>query len=454
MKKTKILLTSFIVIALVAVGIAAARINYINSKVKEWDNLIYPGVKIEDVELSGKTKAEAISELTLNYSNKVVKKKVNIITPDKTYVVDYSKLKAEYNISKVVDEAFTYGKDLKLFDKYKIINNPVDKSYKLKFNFDSKPIADVIKVVEKDINQDAVNAKITMYSSGKFTVTPDKKGKKLNTDKLKKDFINSINGNLGGSVDIQAPIDVVTAARTQAMLASINSKISTFDTDFSTSPANRANNIQLATKAINGTLMMPGDSFSFNGVVGERTAAKGYQTAPVIIDNKLDSGLGGGICQVSTTLYNTLLRANIRATERNSHSQPSHYIGLGMDATVDYGNLDLKFKNTLAYPIFIEGYTLNGIVYFNMYSNSSLTNRTYDVVSEKYEQISATTKYVDDATLPIGTEQTVQIPYDGIKAHVYLNTYEKGNLISHTLIYNDAYQLVTGLVKKGTKPKS
>jgi len=113
---------------------------------------------------------------------------------------------------------------------------------------------------------------------------------------------------------------------------------------------------------------MPGETFSFNQVVGERTEQRGYQSGPVIVGNQVESGLGGGICQVSSTLYNTILLGNINATERMHHTMPSSYVPLGMDATVDWGNIDYKFRNNLQSPVYIEAYTSNGNVVFNLYS--------------------------------------------------------------------------------------
>ena len=154
---------------------------------------------------------------------------------------------------------------------------------------------------------------------------------------------------------------------------------------------------------------MPGESFSFNNTVGESSTEKGYKMAPVIVGTKVELAFWGGICQVSTTLYNAILRANIPSTERYKHSLPSHYIGLGMDATVAYGLLDYKFKNTNSYPIYIESITQNKNVTFNIYSNSSLNNKKYDIVNE----------------------------VAGKNVSVFKVTYENSKLLSKDLLYTD-----------------
>ena len=447
--KNKLPLGIIIAVSVLVVG-AAGFIAYQYNNVKSWSNLMYPGVKIEGEDVSGKTKDQA-KQIIEQKHGAVEKKKVNISTPDRTYTLDYSKLNPKYNVDEVVNEAFSYGKNLNLFQKYKLIKGSETKEYKLKFTYNSNPINELINNIEKDTNKDPVNAGLR-GTEGNFTVIPDQNGRKLNKDALQKEIVAKIDGSLGTDVNIKAPIDVVTAKITADKLASITSRIATFSTDYgSISSSERANNIILATKGINGRILMPGDTFSFNDTLGERTAAKGYQAAPVIIGNQVDSGLGGGICQVSTTLYNAILRANINSVERSHHSLPSHYVPLGMDATVDYGNLDYKFKNTLNYPVYIQGDTSDGRVTFNIYSNSSLSNIVTDVKSEVYQTIQPGVQYVDDPTLPVGQTQQVQAPSTGFKVKVTKTTTQNGTVISQGVVADDFYKPVDAIIKRGTK---
>lgn len=454
MKKNVIMITlaSVVLVSAVAAGIS---FNNISNKVKAYDNVIYPGVKVEDVDLSGKTKVEALAVLNQKYGDVLIKKKINIKAPEKTYTLNYEKLNAKYNIEKIVDEAFSYNKDKGLLQKNKLIKSPTPKQFKLtdSFTFDSKPVKELIGVMQKEIDKQPANAAITMVSRGNFSITPDKKGSKLNTENLEKDILSKISGDLNGDVEIQAPVEEVQASITGDKLSKINTKLSSFSTNFSTSTAARATNISLATSFINGKLLMPGETFSFNDVVGQRTAGRGFQEAPVIIGNKVDSGLGGGICQVSTTLYNAAIRANLQTVERIHHTLPSHYIGLGMDATVDYGNIDYKFKNTLEFPVYIEAYTENRNIVFSVYSDKSLTSRTYDLVNEVYDTMQPEVKYVDDPNMDEGVTETVQPASIGYKVRVYKNTYENGKLIAHDLITNETYNKVDGTVKRGTRKK-
>lgn len=445
-----LILTSIAAI-LILLGTISAYTGYVYQKVKSWQDLIYPGLIVENVDLSGKNLTEAKNLLKSKFGDVILKKQVNISTDKKVYTIDYSKLDAKYNIDSVVEEALAYGKSYNLLKRYKLIKNPVETKLELKFSYDSKYVQEVIQLMEKEINKKPVNAGIEMVSSGKFKVTNDVKGYKLQSEQLQKEILGTINGEIGKDIEIKAPIEELTAAVTADKLALIDSKISSFSTSYQTSSFERSYNIELSTKAINGTLLMPGESFSFNDIVGERTASRGYKEAPVIIGNKIESGLGGGICQVSSTLYNAILKTDLKNTQRVHHTLPSSYVPLGLDATVDWGNIDYRFKNTLDYPIFVEGYTQNKTLYFNLYSNSNLSKRTYSISNEVYETINSTVKTIDDPNIPLGQTVIEQKALNGFKVKVIKNTYENGNLVSSEVVSNDYYQPVQGIIKKGTK---
>ena len=426
--------------------------SYSYAKVKQWDSLILPTVKIENEDLTGKTKKEAQEIIKDKYSSQVLKKKINIVTDDKKYTLDYSMLDAKYNINEAIEEAISYGKDMNMFQKYKAIKNPTLKQINLKFEYNDKIVDQVLEQIAKDTNKKPVNATITMVSSGRFNVTNDATGKQLETDKLKSDIKNKINGALSEEViNITAPVKEVKPEISAATLNAINTRISSFSTNFASSAEGRAANIGLSTKSINGTLLMPGDVFSFNGVVGERTAEKGYQSAGIIVGDKLEQGLGGGICQVSSTLYNAMLGTGIVSVERIHHTFPSSYVPIGQDATVDYGNLDYKFKNTFKYPIYIEGFISNRNLYFNIYSNSTLTNRTYEIVNEILEVTQPKTEIIQDPTKYEDEKEIVKKAYTGYKVKVTRKTYENGKLIDTQIINNDTYNVINGIIKVGTK---
>ncbi|GCD12921.1 VanW family protein [Clostridium tagluense] len=428
--------------------------SYSYVRVKHWDSLILPTVKIENEDLTGKTKKEAQKIMMDKYSSQVIKKKIDIVTKEKKYTLDYSMLDAKYNINEAIEEAYSYGRGMNMFQKYKAIKNPVSKQIKLTFNYNDKIVDQMLTEIAKNTNKKAVNSTITMVSSGVFNVTNDASGRQLQADILKKDIKSKINGVLSAdAISIVAPVTEVKPKISEAALKSINTRISTYTTNYESSAEGRATNIGLSTESINGTLLMPGDVFSFNGTVGERTAERGYQSAGVIIGDKIEQGLGGGICQVSSTLYNAILGTELVSLERTHHTISSGYIPKGQDATVDYGNLDYKFKNTYKYPIYIEGVVSNRNIYFNVYSNSTLTNRTYEIVSEILEVTQPKTETIQDATKYEGESEIVKTGYNGFKVKVSRKTYENGKLVDTQVINKDTFNVINGVIKVGTKKK-
>ncbi len=136
--------------------------------------------------------------------------------------------------------------------------------------------------------------------------------------------------------------------------------LSTFSTNYVNNP-NRTINLMIASEKINGTVIMPGETFSFNQVVGERTIAGGYKNAAIFVNGEVEDGLAGGICQISSTLYDAVIGANLEITERHNHSKLTSYLSGGKDATVVWGRYDFQFKNNREYPIKVEMSVQNGV---------------------------------------------------------------------------------------------
>jgi vancomycin resistance protein YoaR len=450
-KKRGIIIPTITTIALLILLTVSTYFSYVYKSTKDWNGLIYPGVLVADVDVGGKTEEEAIDLLRVTYAEAIKNKTISIKTNKKTYDVDYAKLNARYNIEEVVQEAYEYGKDKGMFKKFKLIRESQLQEFSLKFTYDKDYLEELIVVMEEETLVEPVSATIKMGSDRKFQITPDSKGYKLQVEELQALLDESINGDLNSSVVIDAPIEELRAKVTKEELSTIDTVISSFQTSFATSAEGRSNNIRLATRYINGTLLMPGDSFSFNKTVGQRTIARGFQEAPIIIGNRIDAGVGGGICQVSSTLYNAALLSNLGFDERVNHTLTLSYVGLGFDATVDWGNIDYRFTNTLDYPIYIEGTISNKVLTFRIHSNKSLTNRTYKLVNRVLETIPAQVKYEDDPELEVGKTEIVQEAKNGYRVRVFRQTFENGKMIKEEVISTDTYKVAHGLIKKGTK---
>ena len=158
--------------------------------------------------------------------------------------------------------------------------------------------------------------------------------------------------------------------------------LSTYSTRYSTRDADRTTNLQLAASKINGTVLMPGETFSYNQVVGARTIAAGYKEASIYVEGEVVDGLGGGICQITSTLYNAVLYANLEIVERSNHQFVPSYVTASRDATVVYGSIDFKFKNSRDYPIKLVCSVSNGVATFEIYGLRS--DNEYEVEISSY----------------------------------------------------------------------
>lgn len=227
--------------------------------------------------------------------------------------------------------------------------------------------------------------------------------------------------------------------------------LGTFSTKYDASNLPRSKNLSLAAGKINGTVVMPGEIFSYNKVVGERTIAAGYQEAKVYENGKVVDGLGGGICQISSTLYNAVVFANLDIVSRRNHQFLTSYVREGRDATVVYGSTDFKFKNTRNYPIKLVCSVKNGIAKISVYGIKEEVEYQVEIRTNVVSTIPYTTKYTEDPTMEEGKEVVKQKGMNGCKSEAYKVLILNGQVISKTLLSKDTYNPMQRLVVKGTK---
>jgi vancomycin resistance protein YoaR len=214
----------------------------------------------------------------------------------------------------------------------------------------------------------------------------------------------------------------------------------------------RAGNIRLAVSAINGKILLPGEVFSFNSTVGPRTKAGGYRDAYVYEYGKMVLGVGGGICQVSSTLYNAVLFADLQVIERNNHYFTISYVPLGRDAAVAYGSADFKFKNNTKYPIRIDAWTTkdNGL-YFSLKGTNEHPNKTVEIVPRTIKKIDFKNVYTDDPNVNEGTETVKQAGSPGYVVETYVTVRENGKVLRSGKIFTSTYAPHDNEIIRGTK---
>ena len=228
-------------------------------------------------------------------------------------------------------------------------------------------------------------------------------------------------------------------------------QLSTFSTIYDASATNRATNVELAIEKINGTVIMPDETFSFNKVVGSRTIEAGWKEGTAYIGGKVVPSVGGGVCQVSSTLYNTALLANLEITERTNHTFTVDYLSPSRDATVYYGSLDFCFKNTRTYPIKIVASAKNGVCKISLYGIKEEVEYEVMIQSKVTSYINYTTTYKEDPTLEEGKEVVEQAGFNGCRSEGYKILKLNGKVVSQTLLSKDTYSPQERIVRRGTK---
>jgi len=228
-------------------------------------------------------------------------------------------------------------------------------------------------------------------------------------------------------------------------------QLAIFTTRYDASDVNRTTNLQIACQKINGKVILAGETFSYNKTLGPRTTSAGYRNGKVYSGGEVVDGIGGGICQISSTLYNTVLMANLEIVERKNHQFVTSYLPAGRDATVVYGLTDFKFKNTRKYPVKITASAKNGIATVSLYGIKEENEYTFSFNTKTIASIPFITKYEEDPATPIGTEKIRQKGANGLKTETYITKMLNGKVISTTLLSKDTYDAMAKIIVKGAK---
>ena len=227
--------------------------------------------------------------------------------------------------------------------------------------------------------------------------------------------------------------------------------LSKYTTIYDAGNTSRSTNIAIAARTINGTVILPGDTFSYNKILGNTTKEKGYQLGTAYVGGKVVPAYGGGICQVATTLYNAVLYANLEIVERYNHSYSVSYVPASRDATVSYGGKDFKFKNSRTYPIKIVASAKNGVVNISFKGIKEEKEYDIEITSTTLSTTPYNTTYQDNSDLAEGKQKVIQVGHNGMKSQAFKIIKYNGKTISKTLLSADTYQPMNKIIERGTK---
>lgn len=386
----------------------------IGIKKPEIDNSskIYKNIYIENIDISFLTFNESLNLVESKYKEKPIK----LIYEDKTYTINPEDINLEFNQEKAVKEAYFFTRNDDTLKNLKRKSSLIFKNkynIKLVSNYDEVKLSKVINDICKEIDIKEVNATINMDDNGSIKRTKSKNGKKVDKVKLKESIYNMI---ISKKIDnLQIPVNIVKPKVTTEDVNSINTVLGQFTTTFNPTTS-RGSNINVAANSTSNKLIMPHKEFSYNNSTGARTWNNGYKSAKVIVGGKYVNGEGGGVCQVSTTIYNAALLSGMNISEVHNHTFVSRYAPAGRDAAVSYGYTDFKFENPLMHPVYIKNTVNNGVMTSRIYGCNKDREKIYIITKSNYEQ--------------------EKIKVDTYRA--YLD--EEGNIIRKELINKNTYK--------------
>ena len=430
-------------------------------------NTFYPGTFIDDIDVGGMTKEQAVEAVNNSLKDaKPVEVEYKLKLDGQVYPLDFSDAKFTYNTQEVVDEAFAQHRALEETDYASIIdvfnykeqlkNTPV--KYETTYTVAIDGISEKVhEILDPLIDQYSTikDAEIGEFNpeTKEFTITPEETGMTIDIDGaiegVQKLFDNK---EFTGSVVVPSIVKEpeITTEKLKANFGLIGEH-----TTKASDNANRNNNLNQACKNINGTILKPGEEFSFNKVVGQRTTANGFKEATVIMGGQYEQGLGGGVCQVSSTLYNAVLKSDLQVTKRSPHAWPSDYVLEGLDATVDWPALDFKFKNNTDYQIIIVMWfeSKDRTVHAQIYGKRFPDEQKIVLRSECVSSTGAkATEYVEDKTMAVGKTKVVRYAHQGKTIKTYKIWQDKdGKEIKREFITTTTYAAYGKRVAVGTK---
>ena len=288
-------------------------------------------------------------------------------------------------------------------------------------------------------------AKDAYYTKDPFQIFPEVDGVDFSVEEAKKQLEEDKEEYIV-KLTISKPKVTVDQIGTEAF----PDRLSIFTTKYNATDTNRTTNLRLACEKINGKVLMPGETFSYNKTLGPRTPATGYKNAAVYENGQVVDGIGGGICQISSTLYNAALMANLEITDRSNHQFVTSYLPAGRDATVVYGAIDFKFKNSRSNPIKLYASISGGVATVSIFGVKDENDCTVTFETRTLATLPVTVKYEEDSSLAPGQEVVKQSGHTGVQTETYIIKSKDGKVVSKSLLSKDTYSAMQKIIRRGT----
>lgn len=435
------------VLVLAGVGIVAA------DQVILRDPHILPNVQVAYIPVGGLTTEEAEKKLLTAYSTSQLPP---IVLTDKTevWLINSQEIDLSVDIPHSISQAFSLGRSSSFFERWR-------ERLDLQGQIRNLPIQVLVNrsKLEKQISlltvpterqaRDAVL--VPLLQSKDVALIPSAEGRNLDVARTVAEAFATPQHHLAFVIELKFNKQSPKVADTH--FDGLNTMLASFSSYFKSWDYDRNENLRLAASRIHGKILKPGDVFSYNQIVGNRTFQQGFRMAPVILDGKLVPDWGGGVCQVSSTLYNAALLADLDIVDRSNHGRAIGYVPLGFDATVVDGQIDFKFKNSLKHPVMLYSIITDNQLYFFVIGNAKDAPPPIEldyVVLKVYEPVEIKQP---DPTLEVGSEVVDESPQRGFRVSTYRIRKIDGKEVRQ-LLATDDYDPVNRIVKIGTKNKT
>lgn len=415
---------------------------------------ILKGVSIDKLDVSGMTREEALAALE-SYEKNLGGQSIKLGIGDNVIEAKLSDLGVTFDNEDLVDEAIGVGHVGNIVKRYKDQKDlqHSGKTFPLSWQTNEDTVRTYVENNCTKYDKKAQNASLTR-ENGAFNFVAGTEGLELNVDSAVRTISDYLENSWtsDNTEVLNLEIQVTEPEGSAEELANIKDLLGSFTTSFSTSGSNRCKNVSSGASHINGTVLYPGEEFSAYETVSPFTEANGYAMAGSYLNGEVVDSMGGGICQVSTTLYNAVLRAELNVTERSPHSMTVHYVDLSEDAAIAGTYKDFKFVNSTEYPIYIEGYTTSDKkITFNIYGKETRDkNRTISFESQMVSETPATTILQEDAGQGIGYKAVSSKGSSGYVAELYKIVKVNGVETDRIKVNKSTYKGTNRVVTYGT----
>lgn len=509
-KKNKILIITFTVISiLIIIMLLSSIFALLNMN----NNRIIKGITVYKINIENLTKEEAIEKIKEKVNNKI-EKDINIVYDEFSYSIKLSQIELNYKIEESVEEAYRIGRSNNIFvDNYAILKTKLKKeNIDLKYEFNEKLLAEIIEDISAKI-PDAVVEPNYYIENEKLYISKGTKGNTIEKEKLKEAILKVIEEDNDRDINLEVyemepnnididkiydevytepkdayytkdpfeifphvdginfdkeeakkileedkeeyeiPLVITTPEITTNKIGTeaFPDMLSTFSTRYDASNTPRTTNLKLAMQKLDGVVVNPGETFSYNKTLGKRTAEAGYKEAGGYAGGRVVQTLAGGICQISSTLYDAAVYANLDIVERHNHMFLAGYVGAGKDATVVYGAYDLKFKNTRKYPIMIKTSIGGGVAKISIFGIKEEVEYEVEISTKILSYTPYKVIYETDNSLASGIEKVSQSGMNGCKSITYKILKLNGAQVSSTVLSTDTYDPMNKIIKKGSE---